>query len=238
MEPVAAPEPEPEPMPSEPDIPEPEPVPVTEELPEEPNEPEPALTLADSDEPVQAALAPLVAGSALAPALDNTDLLQRAASLIDASSQGRAFHEVLKLPPPEEKFSVIERDGAHYVNPASFQRYDAYAQAITALDPQLLADAFHSFRPLLEEAYASLGYEEEDMDNALVRALDQVIATPELQHPAQLEKDITTWHYTDESLEELPSLSKLLLRMGPENQALVQAQAKAIRAALLAPESP
>ena len=196
------------------------------------------MTLEESDEPVQAALAPLVTDSALAPALDNSDLLLRAASLIDASSQGRAFHEVLKLPQPDGDFAVVERDGAHYMDPASHQRYDAYAQAIASLDPQALAENFHTFRPLLEQAYASLGYRGEDMDNALVRALDQVIDAPVLQHPAKLEQDVTTWHYTDESLEDLPSLAKLMLRMGPENQALVQAHARAIRAALLAPASP
>ena len=235
--PAPAPEPEVAPPPPAPDIPAARP--DEPELPAEPNAPLPeaALALEDSDQPVQELLTPLVAGSALAPALDNSDLLQRAASLIDATSQGRAFPEVLKLPAPDGEFTVIERDGASYIDPASYARYDAYAQAIAGLDPAVLAGAFHNFRPLLEEAYSALGYPDEELDNALVRALDQVIAAPTLQHPAQLERDVTTWHYTDETLEELPSLAKLLLRMGPENQALVQEQARELREALLSPST-
>lgn len=231
-------------MPAEP-APAPPPAPdIPEQLPgslepAEPNEPPapapPPLTLDESDVPVREAMTDQVAGTALAPALDNQDLLARAAGLINATSQGRIFHQVLALPPPEEQFAVIEVDGAAYIDPDSFQRYDAYAQAIAAVEPEAVASAFHNFRPLLEEAYAALGYEGAEMDNALVRALDQVIAAPTLDAPAPLEKDITTWHYVDPELEKLPSLSKQLLRMGPENQALIQAQARAIREALLAP---
>jgi hypothetical protein len=235
-EPAVVAKPTPAPPPPAPDIPEPAPEPVA---PVEPLEPEipapPPLKLEESDMPVREALASEVAGTPLAPALDNQELLTRAASLIDATSQGRMFHQVLKLPPPEASFSVIEIDGAAYIDPDSFQRYDAYAQAIAGVDPATVASAFHNFRPLLEEAYAALGYEGAEMDNALVRALDQVIAAPVLDEPAPLERDVTTWHYVDPALEELPSLSKQLLRMGPENQALIQAKARAIREALLAP---
>lgn len=238
MVPAPAPEPPAPVTPTEPDIPEPTPDVVPAETVSGTELPEPALTLEESDAPVQAMLAPQVADTPLATVLGNNDLITRAASLIDATSQGRAFPEVLKLPPPEGKFLVVEREGAHYIDPASYQRYDAYAQAVASVDPQQLASAFNEFRPLLEEAYAALGYREEDLDNALVRALDQVIAAPVLQRPAQVEKNIATWHYTDASLEELPSLAKLLMRMGPENQALIQSQAKAVREALLSQDEP
>lgn len=236
-EPVAVEEPALEPaLPPAPDIPE---RPIEEEAPAEPNmpavPPPPPLTLDASDEPVREAMAAQLMDTPLAPALANEDLLARAAGLIDATSQGRSFLQVLKLPPPEEAFSVVEIDGTAYVNPDSFQRYDAYAQAVAAVDPAAVATVFHTFRPLLEQAYAGLGYDAGEMDNALVRALDQVIAAPVLEQPAALERDVTTWHYADPALEELPSLSKQLLRMGPENQALIQAQARAVRQALLSP---
>lgn len=222
-------------LPPAPDIPEQAPEPAEPETRPEPEMPAPPpLTLEDSDVPVREAMATQVAGTSLAPALENQDLLARAAGLIDATSQGRMFHEVLRLPPPEARFSIVEIDGAAYIDPDSFQRYDAYARAIAGVDPGVLATAFHTFRPLLEEAYAALGYDGAEMDNALVRALDQVIAAPVLQAPARLERDVATWHYVDPALEELPSLSKQLLRMGPENQAIIQAKARAIREALLA----
>ncbi len=221
--------------PPEPDIPEPvetvvEPDPNTPIAP-----PEPELTLDASDPVVRKALLPELEGSSLAVALDNDDLLDRAAGLIDATSQGRVFHEVFKLPPPAGKFTVITEGENSYINPENYERYDAYAAAVGQLNPETVASAFHTFRPLLEQAYASLGYQADDLDNALIKALEQVATAPQLQHPAILEKDVTTWHYTDESLENLSPLAKQLLRMGPENQAIIQSQAIAIKKALLAP---
>ena len=99
--------------------------------------------------------------------------------------------------------------------------------------PDTLAAAFHQFRPLLEQAYANLGYQAEDMDNSLIKALDQVIAAPVLDEPAVLEQHVTTYTYADESLENLPPIAKQLMRMGPDNQRIIQAQAQALRDALL-----
>jgi Protein of unknown function (DUF3014) len=199
---------------------------------------EPELTLEQSDPPVREQLTPLLGDTVLSYSLANDQLIDRAAALIDASSKGRAFHQVLKLPAPEGAFAVVTQGEAVYASPQNYQRFDNYARAIDAVDPALLAQSFHTFRPLLEQAYAALGYEADQLDNSLIRALDKVIAAPVLQGPALLEKDVTTWLYADESLESLSPLAKQLLRMGPENQAVVQAKARALRQALLEPPKP
>lgn len=228
-EPATAPEPV---APSEPDMPEPV---LVESITPEPNEPPPPppLRLDESDPVVRDEMAPLLADTHLAEALENDQLLDRMAGLIDATSQGRVFHEVFKLPPPAESFAVVQEGDTAYIDPASYSRYDGYTQAITTLDTGTLAMAFNTFRPLLEEAYAALGYKQQQLDNTLLRALDQVIQAPALEGPAALEKDVTTWHYVDPELEALSPLAKQLLRMGPENQALLQAQARALREELL-----
>lgn len=199
---------------------------------------EPELTLEQSDPPVREQLTPVLGNTVLSTSLDNDQLIDRAAALIDASSQGRVFHQVLKLPAPEGAFAVVTQGEASYASPANYKRYDHYARAIGAVDPTLLAQSFHTFRPLLEQAYAALGHEADQLDNSLIRALDQVIAAPVLDAPAMLEKDVTTWLYADKSLEDLSPLAKQLLRMGPENQAVVQAKARALREALLEPPKP
>lgn len=221
--------PEPEPAP---DIPEPvEPLPEPNEPPPPP--PEPPLTLEESDPVVREQLEPVFNDNLLAAALTPHNLIERGAALVDLTRQGRVEPKLLPLPPPEGKFTVISEGENFYVDPASYARYDGYAQAVSSLDPQLLTSAFHQFRPLLEQAYAALGYKAEDLDNSLIRALDQVINAPTLEQPAILVKDVTTYNFADESLEALSPLAKQLMRMGPENQALVQGQARAFREALL-----
>lgn len=218
-----------------PDIPALEPVTVIAEE-HDPNDlvaPEPALKLEDSDPLVREALAAPLADSVFAQALSEDDLLERGTAFIDAAGNGSVLNKVFPLPQPEGKFEVQEQAGKVVIDPSSYARYDGYAAAIGALDPDTLTEVFHQFRPLLEQAYANLGYQEADMDNSLIRALDQVIAAPVLDEPAALEQHITTYTYADESLENLPPIAKQLMRMGPENQRIIQEQARALRAALL-----
>lgn len=219
--------------PPAPDIPTLSPVTVIAER-SEPNEiVAPELSLDESDPMVREVLAESFTDSVFEQALRQDDLLERGTAFIDAAGNGSILNKVFPFPALEGKYSVIEVDGKSTTDPASYQRYDAYAASIGALNPETLAAAFHQFRPLLEQAYANLGYEAEDMDNSLIRALDQVIAAPVLEEPAALKLDITTYTYEDESLENLSPIAKQLMRMGPENQAIIQTQAKALRGALL-----
>ncbi|TDG14838.1 DUF3014 domain-containing protein [Seongchinamella unica] len=216
-----------------PDIPEPVTV-VTD--PNDPNDlviAEPELKLEESDPLVRETLAPALADSVFAQALRQDDLLERGTAFIDAAGKGSVLNKVLPIPRPEGNFAVRQEGGKTVIDPATYARYDGYAEAIGALDPDTLAAAFHQFRPLLEQAYGNLGYQQQDMDNSLIRALDQVIAAPVLDEPPALEQRVTTYTYADEALENLSPIAKQLLRMGPENQRIIQDQARALRAALL-----
>jgi hypothetical protein len=48
-----------------------------------------------------------------------------------------------------------------------------------------------------------------------------------------LKKKESVYIYADTQVEQLTEMQKLLLRMGPDNLALIQAQAKDLREALL-----
>jgi hypothetical protein len=226
---------EPTPVPEEPpapDIPQ-----AREEVPVEPEPQVPAvpqMTLEESDEPLRDSLAPLIDSSLLASALDADDLLERGVAVIDALSRGDIRHKLLPLSPPQGKFLVLKEGSQEIVDPAGYRRYDAYAQAIESLDTDALVEVFDRFRPLLEEAYGLLGYEAEAMDNALIRGLDRIIDAPVVEGRIEVRKVEAVYKYEDPNLEQLPKLHKQLLRMGPTNTRRVQAQAEALRQALLA----
>ncbi len=218
-----------------PDIPESEAEAVQEvaEVSEAEVAPPPPLTLETSDQAVRETLAGDLTGPLFEPSLNQDNLIERATALIDAGSGGSLLRKVLALPPVEGKFTVDETAGRTTLDPASYQRYDNYAQAVDALNAEHLSAAFHQFRGLLEEAYAGLGYPAEDLDNTLIRALDQIIAAPVLDTPPEVAKDVTTFKFVDPALENQSPLAKQLMRMGPENQRIVQAKAREIRSALL-----
>ena len=166
--PPPAPEPDPEPeLPPAPDIPEPEP-----EIAGEPNEPPapviPPPTLETSDEELRERLADVSDSSMLDSALVNDNLVERGTALVDSFSRGVVMPKLLPLPAPEGAFAVTETDGVVTIDPAGYERYNDHAATIEALDTATLVETFHRFRPLLEETYASLGYDADDFDNALI----------------------------------------------------------------------
>ena len=228
---VPAPAPEPEQPPAQ-DIPAPVPA-----APLEPNlpEPEPAPTLETSDEELKVVLREAGESELMDTVLTNDDLVQRSASMIDGMSRGILLGKVLPVAPPKGKFTTVEEDGTEYMDPTGYARYDNYAESIEALDTETLADTFHRFRPLLEEAYGTLGYPKDDFDNALIRALDRILLTPEISEAIELQRKEAIYQYADPALEELTDLQKQLLRMGPENIDRIKRQAAALRAALLSP---
>ena len=139
------------------------------------------------------------------------------------------------MTPPRGKFSVTRSDDRLTINPASYKRYDDYARTIENLNTGILVETFHRFRPLLEATYAELGYEADDFDNALIRALDNILATPRIDAPIAVRKSEAIHKFLDPDLERRTALQKQLLRMGPDNTARIQSQARALREALLAP---
>ncbi len=206
---------------------------VVAETPEPNTPPPPPLTLETSDPAVRETLSGNFDDPLFEASLNQQNLIERATAVIDASSTGGLLRKVMALPPVEGAFIVDETAGRVTLDPASYQRYDAYASAVENIDAEQMGNAFHTFRGLLEEAYASLGYPAEDLDNTLIRALDQIIAAPVLDTPPELVKDVTTYKFVDPALEQQSPLAKQLMRMGPENQRVIQAKARELRAALL-----
>lgn len=237
--PAVVPPPE---LPPAPDIPQPAPsvVPesavVVEEPVEPPEPPEPAATLDTSDEELRLRMAQASDSPLLADITATDDLIERGTAAVDMLSRGGVVYKLLPAPPVKGKFAVVQSDGQLLLDPANYQRYDNYAQMIENLDTGALVAAFHRFRPLLEQTYASLGYRAEDFDNTLIRALDRILAAPVIDGPIPVVKREAFYRYVDPTLEQRGDLEKQLIRIGPQNLARVQRQAQQLRSALLAGE--
>ena len=240
--PVAAtPEPQPAILPPAEDIPRPaaeaeasqaaaaEPAPAAEA------EAEPLPPLEDSDPLIREAIQNAGATNGLfAPLMDRENLVSSLGALVDGSSRGMLMRTLLPVKAPDGSFLVIEtEEGQTLMDPAGYQRYNPHALAIAGLDTEAMARQFHRLRPLFEAGWSQLGLDPEEFDNAVIRTLDRILATPELEGPVVLERESVMYTYADPELEALPALQKQLLRMGPANLRLVKAQARDLREALL-----
>jgi Protein of unknown function (DUF3014) len=137
---------------------------------------------------------------------------------------------------PETGFSVNEQDGRFAIDPASYRRYDALADAVASLDAVGAAKLYATLKPRIEEAYNDLGFPDTSFDEPLERAIVALLQVPVVEgEPAVVPKGVG-YAYADSRLEGLTAAQKQLLRMGPRNVRQVQAKLREIARALGIPE--
>ena len=167
--------------------------------------------------------------------LSSDDLVRRSASYVDGLARGLTLHKVLPLTAPEGSFTTHTEGGIIWLNAGNYERYDTAMEVIASLNMQSLAQMFHFTRPLLESAFAEMGYQPRQMDGIILQALDNILATPIIVEPIQLKRESVAYKFTDPNLEGLLPLQKQLLRAGPANTQRIQAQTLALQEALLRP---
>lgn len=130
---------------------------------------------------------------------------------------------------------VVTRDGERIVlSEENFTRYAPLVQAIARVDVARLAALYRQVYPLLQQAWDEVGRPGQYFNDRVVAVIDDLLATPEVAGPIELEQPSVWFRYRDPSLEARSSGQKLLLRMGPANAAIVKDKLTALRALITA----
>ncbi len=160
------------------------------------------------------------------------DLARRWAVVAANIALGESPRRELASAAPAGTFSVETAGGRAAISPASYARYDAFADAVASIDSAALASAWRALHPALQAAYRALGYPWPSIDAAMLRALHRIERAPVRDGPVFVEPDGNAYAFADEKLEALGQVEKHLLRMGPRNERILQAKAKEIEGAL------
>ena len=132
------------------------------------------------------------------------------------------------------KLTVVETSADGIVLAAdNAKRYTPYIAALQAFDMQAAVKIYQRYYPLLQQAYVELGYPDRYFNDRLINVLDHLLATPVVKGPIKLVQPKVLYEYADFKLEKLSSGQKLLIRMGPDNAAVVKTRLKQIRDALV-----
>ncbi len=194
--------------------------------------PSPAITLpplAESDSFVSDLVRGLSSRPQLATWLATKDLVRNFAVVVDNVAEGVSPAKHVPEFAPKQAFHGVPGPGGALVpDPRSFARYDGLADAVNSLDTAGAVKAYHTLRPLFDDAYRELGHPDGNFDVALQRAISNLLATPDLPADARLESRVKSYHYADPSLEELEPAQKLLLRMGPRNERIIKSKLRDI----------
>jgi len=226
----AVPEADPEPVV---DVSQQTPDPVADEPEPAPVADEPVLpALEHSDTEVKQRLLALDWRPGLAGLFVTEDMLRRVVVQIDNIAQGQLVAGQPVLMPLEQRFSLEEGEPL-LLDEQSFARYTPYIQLLESVPPQQLMPLFHRYEPLLQQAYAELGYPDELFKNKLIAAIDLLLATPQVQYPLELERPSVVYIFADPAIEQLPAAQKQMIRLGPDNRQRIETLLQRYRTALL-----
>jgi hypothetical protein len=213
-------------------LPEPvEPEPESAKQPEEAPEPE-QIALPELNNSTPTVLQELDSSDINIRPLKSSQLIRDAVVLADNISNGSIVRDRTIVQRPDGRFSVIEVDGELYIDESSYRRYDALVDWFVSLDAYALADNYELFKPLVQEAYAEIGYPDSDFDNTLMEAIDVLLSTPVPEGLVEVKADSVMYTYADDAYEALPAAQKQLLRMGPDNIERIKQKLREIQKAL------
>jgi len=170
--------------------------------------------LADSDAMLSELVATLSRNPLLARLLVPGSAVRSATLAIVMIGDGKTPVAPLAALRPAERVTIT----GGRLDPASYARWTPAVRALLSISAADAAQVYVNVKPLFDEAYRELGYPDGDFDEALVRAIRMLNATPELAtepvllvRPAYVEHD-------DAALRALPPVQKQLLLTGPEQR--------------------
>lgn len=178
---------------------------------------EPIPALAESDAFAHQKALGIINNNVIGSSLVQQDIIRQFVVFVDNLAQGDLARKVSPIKGPEKLFTVSEITNKVYLNPESYHRYDAYTSVIANMDQKILLHTYKQLTPLLDEAFAELGYSNAKFNDRLLQAIKVLLAAPIIEDPIELHSISVNYKFIDPQLEALPSAQKLLIRMGPEN---------------------
>lgn len=202
------------------------------EPPAEP--PEPLPELEESDDEAKEALSESAGDPKILDFLVPDAVVRKLVATVDNATREKSEMKVRALAPVKGRFQVEGNEDRIVLDPANYERYRPLAQLVAGVETKRLADAYMRYYPLLQDAYQDLGYPSRQFHNRAIEVIDHLLATPKVEGQIRLVRPHVLYKFADPELESLSSGQKALIRMGPENAALIKAKLKEVRAELQA----
>lgn len=212
-------------LPPEPDELEPE-----EERPSAPAAPVFVLPLLDdSDQLIRDGAVSLTRHEGINLWLGPDELIRRFVAFSDNVAHGQVAKLSVRALAPQGEFLARPIDDQVFeMDPESYKRYDRLTEIAVSVDSRRAAEFYHLLRPLVQEAYAELGYGEKSFDDVIFQAAARIQETPVIEGQIRLTRPVVMYLFEDPKLEALSAVQKQLIRMGPDNTRLLQKKVQEI----------
>ncbi len=202
---------------------------------------QPLPQLNDSDQAIGGALAGVPNGTSIQNFIVPQNLIRHIVATIDNLPRKKVAVELRPVKPTSGEFEVSGTADHLTLNPDNFKRYTPFVDLVKSVDPKAVAAVYFRFYPLFQQAYEDLGYPTEYFNDRVIEVIDHLLETPDVKGPIDLVQPNVMYLYADPKLEALSAGQKTLIRMGPENAAMIKAKLRELRDLLathLAPGQP
>ena len=192
----------------------------------------PLPALKDSDPDVHDALVALYGARIVGQFLVPENLVRHLVVTIDNLPRKKVAVELRPVKPTPGAAVTVSQGDLTLLGEQNYGRYTPFVKVVQSTDIKTLVDLYFKLYPLFQQAYEDLGYPGQYFNDRLVEVIDDMLQAPEVQGPIQLRQPRVFYEYADPKLESRSAGQKLLLRMGPANEAIIKAKLRELRKAV------
>lgn len=166
------------------------------------------------------------------------DIVHRFVATVDNMPRDAVPMMVRAAKPMPGRFTTAQHGDEITLSDESYKRYTPFVKLISGMNTEALVNAYVHFYPLFQDEYKRLGYPKQYFNDRLVEAIDDLLDAPEPKEPVKLVQPKVVYKFADPDLESLSAGQKMMVRMGPENEAQLKAKLRQIRKAVTANAPP
>jgi Protein of unknown function (DUF3014) len=204
-----------------------------------PADSKPLPALNDSDPELRDSITGVFGAKSVSQLLVPENIVRHIVVTVDNLPRKKVAIELRPLKPTPGSTVTVTQGDITTLGSANFERYAPLMKVVRSTDANILANVYFRLYPLFQQAYEDLGYPGQYFNDRLVEVIDDMLRAPDVQGPIQLTQPKVFYEYADPKLESLSAGQKLLLRMGPANEALMKAKLRELRRAIVnRPEEP
>jgi hypothetical protein len=190
--------------------------------------PQPLPELANSDPATQEALGG-VFGRALDPFLVPKNIIRHTVVTIDNLPRKKTAVQMWPVKPLGGELTTSGDGEQMTLTAANYARYEPLIKIVQSTDTDQLAAMYKQYYPLFQQAYVDLGYPQGYFNDRLVEVIDHLLATPDVSGPVLLRRPSVNYEFVDAELENRSAGQKMLIRIGPQNAAIVKVKLRELR---------
>lgn len=194
---------------------------------------QPLPPLKESDQDVRQALTDVFGAKAVTQFLVPESVVRHIVVTVDNLPRKKVAIELRPIKPTPGTTAVAAQGDVTTLGGANFERYAPFIKVVQNTDTKTLATVYFRLYPLFQQSYEDLGYPGQYFNDRLVEVIDDMLKTPDVQGPIELTQPKVFYEYADPKLEGLSAGQKLLLRMGPANEAAMKVKLRDFRKAIV-----